>query len=59
MSRSVIAGVLGSILLLAACESKRPTAPGAAAEQPAATVASAVAAHERGTGSGRLWEPLR
>jgi peroxiredoxin len=36
MSRSLIAGVLGSILLLAACESKRPTAPGAAAEQPAA-----------------------
>jgi peroxiredoxin len=41
MSRSVISGVLASILLLTACESKRASAPGAAAEQPAAPAPSA------------------
>jgi peroxiredoxin len=41
MSRSVIAGVIGSILLFTACESKRPSAPGAAPEQPAAALPSA------------------
>jgi peroxiredoxin len=41
MSRSIVVGLVGSVLFSAACESKRPAAAGAAAEQPVVSAPSA------------------
>lgn len=59
MSRSFIAGVLGSILLLAACESKGPAAPGATTEQaaaPAVSAAQPTSAAPRALGTAKVGE---